>query len=275
MGAVSALMASSALAQEQTPLAVIAPNDILNEYYEPMLRSAGGALVHILDASGGILPPDVNTGAPQVGNAVLYTTSIGAGITRRVTDTARFSAAVTPRPAGTVIARVYNATTLEDATFYADSQTYEVGRNNEIFYPEFTATSQAVDSRDDDGDGLNNSWEDSLGLNSNNPDSDGDGMNDYHEFLAGTDGSDADDFLKMVQVFEEGEDTVRVQWRSSEGRTYEVQRAFGELTASALVFEAVVTNVTAGAGEQWSVIITNAPGVGHQHFRVRLITPDE
>ena len=54
---------------------------------------------------------------------------------------------------------------------------------------------------DDDGDGLNNSWEKSLGADPNNPDSDGDGMSDGDEHRAGTGATDSNSTSVITTIF--------------------------------------------------------------------------
>ena len=85
-----------------------------------------------------------------------------------------------------VFGRVYNAPTPAEATFYADSKAVTLPtRAKSDLVLEFDPA-RPIDRRDDDGDGLENSWESLLGIDDRpTPDYDGDGMSDLHEWLAG------------------------------------------------------------------------------------------
>src|SRR5262249_16952805 len=73
-----------------------------------------------------------------------------------------------------------------------------------------------IATRDDDGDGIPNGYEQSHGLDPLEPadanlDSDGDGQSNLQEFLAGTDPQDSASYLHIISVVPTNAD-VRVTW---------------------------------------------------------------
>jgi len=269
MMVIASLALAGAAARAQTvPLQAMNHNPVLNEWGQP-LSVEGGALVQFILVGPGVEEPDI-TGLPHANNPVVYRSRIGHGVVPDPSMAGRFSAAVTPRPNGTIIARVFNAAEAEDASFYADSQPFTVQMNGTIFYPEFGATTNALDESDEDGDGLNASWERSIGTDALSPDSDGDGINDRHEVLAGTNPLDDGDYLQMVQVSPQADGTVVVTWDSVPGKRYQVQHLTMDLSAPGAEFEDVGPVVEADANESM-ITVTNLPGLGTQHFRVVLV----
>lgn len=80
------------------------------------------------------------------------------------------------------------------------------------------------DGEDDkDGDGLNNRLEAQLRYNPVNGDTDGDGYQDMWEYIAGTDGTDQEDYLALLLTTPTAPDTHVVRWCSVSGRVYAVQ----------------------------------------------------
>lgn len=258
-------MAGFASAQN-VPVQVVCKTPVLDEFGQ-VLANEPGDLIQILFVNGQVYPPAV-TGEPNVNNGVAYTTYMGYGVLRE-TMLGCFSASVNPTPADNtlVIARVFNAPTLQEASFYTDSQVFTTYQGR-VFYPVFTATTNAIDPNDDDGDGLNNSWEKSLGTSSALADSDGDGMNDYHEFLAGTGGMNADEVLQMVRLMPGEADVLHVEWDSVPGKRYQLQVADPELGTDAFDFVDVNETVDASAGAVTYTTVTNVP-VGRL-FRIKL-----
>lgn len=217
---------------------------VLDPWGNPMAGSNDPALadqrarVEIRFAPDGIAFPPAVDGSPHPLNPLLDSTNGVAGIGQNTSaaDSGLFGVALSERPpAGTrIFARVFNAPTIEEATFYADSTPVAVPAQGHTLTLVFGPT-LPLDPNDDDGDGLNNSWERLLGTDPTNPDSDGDGMSDYEEWRAGTDPLDAKSNLSFREVAREqgtpgpldatDVTTIRVVWQAVPGKTYQLQHA--------------------------------------------------
>jgi hypothetical protein len=85
--------------------------------------------------------------------------------------------------------------------------------------------------RDDDNDGLPNAWEQQYFLNPTNAlasaDSDGDGFSNYEEYLADTNPTNRNSFLRITSVQAGPGHSVAITWPSATNRFYTVQRALG------------------------------------------------
>ncbi|HMO49676.1 MAG TPA: thrombospondin type 3 repeat-containing protein [Kiritimatiellia bacterium] len=186
-----------------------------------------GCLVHVYRTADGVVYPPDRLGTADTRTDLLVASRIGAGVSILRSRTGKFSLVLTPRPAsGTrIFVRVFNAASVEEASFYQDSQVFTVSwSENENFIARFDAGIQPLDDNDDDQDGLHNSWEKSYGTDLNNPDTDGDGFTDTEEVLAGTDPA-SDACLLKIHTLEHVEGVLwRMAWRSARGRQYEVQR---------------------------------------------------
>jgi hypothetical protein len=232
-----------------------------------------GALVQVLHAlDGQIHPPGVD-GAPHHNNATLMTTRIGLGVSPTLSTPARFGALVAPRPGGSsfIFVRVFNQPKLADASFYGDSQLFQVSSaKNPVFLAAITATRTPLDPNDDDGDGLNNSWEKSLGTDPHNPDTDGDGVSDGDERLAGMDALDAESVFQIFNLQPiHGADAL-LRWSSSPGMTYRVESALAPLDQNPEF--TTVTHVTA-AGVVTEVVIEGGLAEQGRSFRVWAVEP--
>jgi len=145
-----------------------------------------GDLLQVINVGGDgeINPPDPS-GQPTGDDTVLTSTHIGIGVRHSAQDTGRFCFQVGRPPETDIYARVFNASTLEEATFYGDSTVFPFfdSRSKDFAVDDFelTAADQPLDTADDDGDGLNNSWEKSRGTAVDDPDSDADGLLDGEE----------------------------------------------------------------------------------------------
>jgi hypothetical protein len=206
-----------------------------------------GDLVQVLQSvNQNIYPPDVN-GHPHANNVLLATTRIGIGVSPSLGRSGMFSCALTPRPGGNarLFVRVFNAATLSEATFYTDSQLFTVkGWKNEIFYPAFSATIQPLDSSDTDQDGLNASWEKSLGSDPNRADTDGDGLSDAEEQLARTDPLDAVSVLQVASLVPAADGGWLVCWDAIAGSRYRIEVAAGEMNRQPEFLPAVYLTAT-------------------------------
>jgi hypothetical protein len=231
-----------------------------------------GALVQILAAPLGSYPPATN-GLPHTNNAVLAEARIGDGTDPELGPIGKAAGSVSiNRYEPTVIfARIFNRATPEESTFYADSALYT---NSTTAYAVFQIaagpTDQPVDTGDDDGDGLNNSWERSLGSEMGSPDSDGDGVGDGDEFRAGTGLNDEASFLAMVQVAPQADGHVLVLWDAVPGKAYQLQFTTLDLSNSGQVFSNVNDVVTA-SGNLCSTLVTNGMSFPVGFFRIQLV----
>ena len=210
---------------------------IVNEFGQPLngtdpfafqhgVQAVKGDIIQILlSTDGNIYPPDVH-GNPDSRNVVVTTSRIGAGVSPALARSGRFSHMMSPRPSGNtkLFARVFNAPSIEEASFYGDSQLFTVSASqNTAFMIDVTATDNPLDPADDDGDGLSNSWERSLGTDPFMADSDGDGISDGDEIIAGTDPMNEESFPQFTAILQDGVDYIRVEWNPSvSGRTYAV-----------------------------------------------------
>jgi hypothetical protein len=169
----------------------------------------------------------------------------------------------------TVFVRTYNAPTRAAASFYADSQMLETAGNS-VLIAQIGATTNAIDPRDTDGDGLNNSWEKSLGSDANRRDTDGDGVSDGDEFRAGTGLTDSNSVFVVALVSPLGDDGLRIEWNAVAGKTYVVEYNTNNLSdkENYQEFEGYVT------AEETGRIFKLVPGgwnLSRIHVRVRLV----
>ncbi len=283
LGALTAgLVCSSAVAQPGVSQAAGARIAIVDEFgnvlqgtdpyaHQYGIASVEGDLVQILLARDNTVYPPAADGMPDSRNVVLMTTRIGLGISPTLGQSGRFSAKITPRPGGNsrIFARVFNAPSLEEASFYGDSDLFKVlSWRNDIFVVEIAATDIPLDPQDADGDGVNNSWERSYGTDAEAADSDGDGLTDGEEILARTDPLERDDALLIVDVLPIGGDDALLSWDSKEGVHYRVEMATGGLHESPS-FDLLDTVV----GEADTTTLKVVGGLSHQRacFRVLVV----
>jgi hypothetical protein len=210
-------------------------------------------------------------------------------------DSGLFCMPVTQRPPTNVMvfARVFNAPTAAEATFYADSWAAAVPDYSQNSLVLTFREAKPLDTNDVDGDGLCNSWEELLGTDDQlTGDYDKDGMGDLHEMLAGTAPDDSTSRLafRLVRseespdVREVGEPAtrvVRVKWQSVPGKTYRLEyvpqlAAIDPATGEPYAFELVEGGeVTAGPGEyEIEMLVQDVPAdVVTAMFRVKLVVP--
>lgn len=241
-------------------------------------------------AGGEAFSPGINGESSPYNPLVAPEAEIGMGMNAASANSGLFCAVFPKRPAtgAKLFARAFNAPNPADATFYAESEIVEVPSNATALVFTFGEL-KALDSADADGDGLENSWEELLGIDDRlTPDYDGDGMSDLHEMWAGTAPDDATSKLSFrlvdreatPQLQADGEDPtrrVRVTWQSVPGKTYRLEyvpmlAALDPGTGQPYSFELVPGGlVTAGDGEYEIEMLvdvsTNATGT----FRVKLV----
>ena len=233
-------LGGQALAQINTPLHIGVQNAITDEAGNVLRGDAStqGDLVLVLDASSGVIPPDPITGQSDPLNPVVPSgvTDIGNELAPHQTESGLFgltlsrSQLVEGLNNQDVFVRVYNGPTPEDSSFYADSQVFHVpASGNKVFWVDLTKTDKPLNDADDDGDGLNASWEKSLGTDASKVDTDGDGMTDGVEFAAGSDGTDASRFLHITDLYKTPAGEWHIQWDSALHVPYRIQFAANPL----------------------------------------------
>ena len=227
-----------------------------------------GEVVQILDANSGIFPPNAD-GTPNTNNPVLFQTRIGAGVDPGLGPVGMFGGSMYRRPSGQIIARVFNRPTLAESSFYTDSEIFVVPTTNYgVFIPVVARTDHPLDSADDDADGLLNSWEKSLGSNPNMGDTDGDGVRDGYEFRAGTEATNPDSYLHVVQLAPAGNGALQVIWSSVAGKRYVVEFSADDLGGNAAY--TLVTEPITATGEISSATIPGGMLSRVGHYRVCL-----
>jgi hypothetical protein len=289
------LTVASAWAGVSSPFYVGNVTPVQDEYGRPMRGShrssdaASRPLVELRTSTDGIIRPPSTNGSPHPYNPLLTPTSAGGmGMNTAASDTGLFCMVLTNRPApGTkLFARAYNAPTREASSFYADTAmaTVPTPTNGTSLKVAFGAA-KPLDSGDADGDGLNNSWEKTLGTDDRpSADYDGDGMLDLHEMLAGTSPTDPGSLLEFRSIRREAsaaskedddgetEDSrpVRMRWQSVPGRRYQIQ--YVPALGGEHVFIPVGEVVTAAEGEHEKELLVDLPDDAVAgNFRVKLV----
>jgi len=240
--------------------------------YEFGITTVAGDLVQILRTTNNtVYPPGIN-GAPDPRNEVVATTRIGVGVSPKQPRSGKFSSLLAPRPDGNtrIFVRVFNAPTLEEASFYGDSQIFTVSSfENAGFTPNITATDKPLDPADSDGDGLSNSWEKSIGSDPYMADSDGDGVSDADEYISGTDPMNEDSSQpEFVRIEPAGPGMTRlVWWPSVKDRTY---RIYHSSSLQEQLFNADILTTIVTTGTLNAVVFSNSLLADHGtfHFRV-------
>lgn len=290
LGAVLLLSASPAAAQLTTPLHIGTPDVLTDEFG---VRLEGNALlppsacdyVQAYWASNQVIYPPAYDGTPDPRNAPLLrgTSFIGNLVAHDLANPGFFSIGIaTNRPGNNsyIFVRAFNAPTATGASFYADSQLMRV-RNNNVLQARFTAATNAIDPRDPDGDGLNNSWEKSMDSDPDDPDSDDDGMIDGHEFRAGTGLNDPTSLLIATQVRGQApaggggkSGVVRfvnaiVSWQSVAGKQYQLQYTTNNMVPDPIYVD--LYDVVTATGPETAVVVPDGLLDGMRHYRVKLV----
>jgi len=231
-------------------------------------------LVQVLWASNSVINPPAYDGTPDPNNPPVEggTTGIGDLVSPTFITPARFCVSLAnPRPPqnSRIFVRVFNAPTTAAASFYTDSQLMQV-HDNDLLMADFGSTTNPIDPRDFDGDGLNNSWEKSMFSDPNKWDTDGDGVNDAEEFLARTDLLDPDSAFVTVWLETDAANDAILTWDSVAGMTYQVQHT--GFTDASLSYSNVSATIVAD-GPQTQTTVTNGMADSFGKYRVRLL-PD-
>ena len=268
---------------------------VLDPYGRPMAGShlnsgaAQRSRVEIRTTADGIVRPPYTNGAAHYKNPLLQTDSVGGmGLNSKEANSGMFCLVFAKRPAqGTnIFARAYNAPTVAEATFYADSYLAYAPTNDSSLVVTFKAA-KPLDTNDVDGDGLCNSWEKLLGIDDRlTADYDGDGMSDLNEMLAGTAPDDKSSLFTfrlvrreaaMEPAGEGGEEAprpVRVRWQSVPGKQYQLEYVpmLTSVAGKPPIFVPVGDIVTAEAGEFEIDMLVDVPDESLTGtFRVKLV----
>jgi Bacterial TSP3 repeat len=132
-------------------------------------------------------------------------------------------------------------------------------------------------ARDEDGDGIPNGAEQSIGYDPFDSadglaDYDGDGLSNAQEYRAGTNPTNSASALRIISILPQGDD-VRIRWTSAGGHTNTVQATDGTAGSFATNFSDLATFVIGGSGDSTNTYIdpfgaTNTPS---RFYRVRLV----
>jgi len=273
--ALGALWSLPVLAQE-IPLNIGVTNEIVDEFGAKLVGNilspaTNCDLVEIRYANSGIFPPDYD-GNADPNNPLVSQTTIGGMMAPGLIEPARFAAVfMDPKPSGTIFVRVFNAPTLAAASFYGDSQAMPVPAGIYDMVAAISATTNPIDPRDPDNDGLNNSWEKSYGSDPTKWDSDGDGMRDGDEPRAGTDLLDINSVFIMAWVRADENNDAVIGWDSVAGKQYQVEYTVDDLKENP-VYNNVSAVITA-VGPITETVVTNGFANENGSYRVRLVEP--
>ncbi len=290
--AVFCLSAVCASAGVSSPFYVGNVAPVLDEYGRPMRGShrssdaASRPLVEIRTSTDGIIRPPSIGGSPHPYNPLLSADSTGGmGMNTASSDSGLFCLVLDSRPPpGTqLFARAFNAPTWAESSFYADTPMATVPAPSSGVSLQVTfGAAKPLDSGDDDGDGLNNSWEKTFGTDDRaTADYDDDGMLDLHEMLAGTSPTDPTSRLEFCAIRREGTATgkdgdeaescpVRMRWLSVPGRSYQIQ--YVPTLLGEQVYIPVGDVVTAAEGETEMELLVEMPeDAVAGTFRVKLV----
>ncbi len=223
-----------------TPLQIGMQEPVRDELHEVMEGTFEnpGDVVHILQVAddGNIYPPQPD-GQPDAKNPLLEggQTAMGSLTVPGAGELGYFACLITdPRPAEgeQLFVRIFNAPTLNEASFYGDSQIFTV-HGNDRFLADIPVLKNPLDEDDDDDDGLINAWEKSYGTYMEMlDDTDGDGMTDQEEHLAGTDSTSSSSVFEVLSVSWVSGNMMRLVWPSRQGKKYMVTHHNGEMEAN-------------------------------------------
>jgi len=297
-GAVLLLIAANAWGGLVAPLYVGNLEPVLDEYGRPMVGSHlmeqadARCRVEIHTTTIDVILPPLTNGASHPYNPLLSAESVGGvGLNCSSPDSGLFCLALSERPSAAtkVFARVYNAPTIEESSFYADSALVETPARDNSLVLSFSEA-HPLDPGDADGDGLNNSWEKALGTDGVlTNDFDGDGMTDLYEMLAGTAPDDFNSNLSFrfiqrenaavpAEVGQEGDapwiKPVRIRWQSIPGKKYQLEYTpmLIQLSGADPIFIPVGEVITAAEGEYEIEMLADVPeDKAAGSYRVRLV----
>lgn len=283
----SILMATQVLGIS-TPLQIAAGRPVLNEFGQIMPGSATDdpstrPLVLILSAAHGVHPPHLD-GSPDALNPIVPHGQVSMGhlVSPFMENSGLFAATLAePRPSGAIFARVYNAPTLEDSLFYADSQVMTVSGNDPLFAYVGPMTNIISKVRDTDADSIPDYWEhlkfgeataaDPQELVANQANT------MLEAFIAGLDPFDTEAyfFISTVAPIYDGESVVGhiLQWPSVAERLYDVEYSTNLLHGT---FQPVQGGMNLPATPTMNIHTNFAtPNEGSVYYRVRVKLANE
>lgn len=255
-------------------------NAIVDEFSNPLrgtdpgasvfgITPEQGALVQILMSENGVIYPPLPGGNPDPRNPLLSEAYMGRGVNPLAPHSGKFSAAVSPRPPfGTrIFVRVFNRPTIAASSFYKDSQTFLISSTaHEVFNVQVDRTASALDTGDNDGDGVNNSWEKSLATDPDKVDSDGDTISDLQELIAGSDPANSSSYIEVGSISYLSDDSLSLAWDSVTGRLYHIESGvLGDLDSG---FSEIAQK--AGAGGTMSHTISGVDASMPKWYRIKV-----
>lgn len=244
----------------------IAP--VLDQFKKPIKGSWSEpeqtrSLIEIRLANDGIIRPPNFDGISHYKNPLLRKSS--CGLMAMGIDSGLFCE-IFPRRIDTtnkIFARAYNGKTAEESTFYANTPVYDIPKQQESCIVLVFGDARPIDSRDSDGDGLNNSWEETFGTDDISTwDYDNDGMSDLNEMLAGTDLKNPLSKLVFNLLRMNDLRIIEVGWQSIPEKKYRLEGA-----SSLKENFAAITDVITATESNTSVLVESEKSF----FRVRLV----
>lgn len=239
-------------------------------------------IIRVLEESGNynVYEPNTNGLPDSPFNQIVQGGRIGHGVDPTLGPVGKFGTALPALNRSGVqpvklFARVFNAPTLDQASFYRDSEVYDAANDGtgpyKVFIPQFSvnSTTQPLDTTDHDGDGLSRSWEISYGSDADNPDTDGDGMPDGPEVRAGTDLNNASSLLMMLQIGSAEPNDIVLSWDAVTGKVYQVEYTTDDLARNPVFMD--INPPVAPTSTLAVTVITNGLDFGATHFRIRLV----
>jgi len=132
-------------------------------------------------------------------------------------------------------------------------------------------------TRDDDGDGMPNGWEQSYGLDPLNADADsdadGDGQSNLAEFLAGTDPTNSASVFRITEIWPDDDDMF-LTWTAVGGKRYVLQTTTGftgSLSNDFVDLNPAIVVPGTGETEVSALYLGGATNAPAGFYRVRLV----
>ncbi|OGV47087.1 MAG: hypothetical protein A2X46_09975 [Lentisphaerae bacterium GWF2_57_35] len=275
--ALYALLAGAQAGELSYPLYIGNAQPIQDEFGRNLLGACTTAIdqcdrVEVLISTDGQIYPPASDGTPDPRNILLEdgVTAIGNHTSAELTNSGLFGFSIKtnkPLPGTKLFVRAFNAKDRGTASFYGDSAIINLGFN--AVYIISITNMIALDSNDGDGEGMNNSWEKSLGTDPNKADTDGDGLSDDQERRAGTDPLDAQSSLVMAEIRLGSNNRPLIAWASVEGKRYQLEYTGTDLRLNPTYVNVSLVITAAGAVSEVSVSeeVLNQTG----QYRVRLV----
>lgn len=195
-----------------------------------------GSIVHVYKAIDGVIYPPEYDGTPHTNNVLLKQSKIGDGVDPLIIKGGKFSLGFSPKPLGSFIfIRVFHK------GFYGDSELYKIPTTkHETFIAEIKID-KPLDERDNDGDGLHNSWELTYDTNIELIDSDNDSYSDYQEVCVNTDPNNSNHFMQITytEAIPQG---LILLWEAQYGVEYLIEGTTNKLNATNLTWNIIETN---------------------------------